>query len=34
VQRFLDQLARVLEHLRALGAVGRTYYEFAQEWAA
>lgn len=35
VARFLDDLARLLEHLTAkLGAVGRTYAEFAAEWEA
>jgi hypothetical protein len=34
VERFLDDLKRLLEHLRALGGVGRTYAEFARERAA
>jgi len=35
VERFLDDLARLLEHLSArLGAVGRTYAEFAAAWTA
>ena len=33
VARFLEQLERLLEHLtQRLGAVGRTYAEFAEEW--
>ena len=33
VQRFLDHLERLLEHLTGrLGAVGRTYREFREEW--
>src|SRR5262245_11703076 len=35
VERFLDALRRLLEHLTVrLGAQGRTYAEFAREWAA
>lgn len=35
VERFLHDLRRLLEHLTGtLGAVGRTYAEFAAEWAA
>lgn len=35
VERFLNDLARLLEHLtQRLGAVGRTYAEFAAEWEA
>ncbi len=35
VERFLSDLRRLLEHLTSkLGAVGRTYAEFAREWAA
>ena len=35
VERFLHDLARLLEHLtQTLGAVGRTYAEFAAEWEA
>lgn len=34
VARFLDALRRLLEHLtQKLGATGRTYREFAEEWA-
>jgi hypothetical protein len=34
VRRFLDHLRRVLEHLTGpLGAVGRTYSEFAAGWS-
>jgi hypothetical protein len=34
VERFLDQLRRVLDHLTGrLGAVGRTYAEFAAGWS-
>ena len=35
VERFLSDLDRLLEHLtKGLGGVGRTYAEFAAEWAA
>ena len=35
VERFLDALARLLDHLtQRLGAQGRTYAEFAAEWLA
>jgi len=35
VARFLDDLRRLLGHLTAqLGAVGRTYAEFARQWPA
>ena len=34
VERFLDHLRRVLAHLTGpLGAVGRTYSEFAAAWS-
>jgi len=32
VTRFLADLRRLLEHLTALGAVGRTYREFRDDW--
>jgi hypothetical protein len=35
VERLLSDLRRLLEHLTSkLGAVGKTYAEFAREWAA
>jgi peptidoglycan/xylan/chitin deacetylase (PgdA/CDA1 family) len=35
VERFLDDLKRLIEHLvRCLGAEGRTYAEFARAWSA
>jgi hypothetical protein len=34
VTRFLSDLRRLLEHLKGLGAVGRTYAEFGAAWAA
>jgi hypothetical protein len=34
VSRFLDDLRALLDHLSALGGVGRTYAEFAAEWTA
>jgi hypothetical protein len=32
VERFLADLRALLAHLAGLGAVGRTYADFAREW--